>query len=113
MPAPGDAALSAHLGLWCTGGGHVRQELRPDGRYVEARGTHEAAYTGRYRITGDRIEYWDDSGFTADGTFVAGELLEGAVPGVGGGAQQGQRIGGAQRLTGRADDRASAETVSS
>ncbi|WP_149204390.1 Atu4866 domain-containing protein [Actinotalea subterranea] len=62
------------LGLWCTADGHVRQELRADGRYVEARGAREAAYTGRYEIDGDRIEYWDDSGFTADGVFVAGVL---------------------------------------
>ncbi|MTH65491.1 Atu4866 domain-containing protein [Paracoccus shanxieyensis] len=70
------SAQTAHpyLGLWVTADGHVRQELRPDNRYVEARGTREAAYTGRYQITGDRIEYWDDTGFTADGRFVDGVL---------------------------------------
>jgi hypothetical protein len=30
--------MTAHLGLWCTADGRVRQELRADGRYVEARG---------------------------------------------------------------------------
>ena len=29
-----------------------------------------AAYEGRYEITGTHIDYWDDSGFTADGEFV-------------------------------------------
>ncbi|RUR01178.1 Atu4866 domain-containing protein [Labedella endophytica] len=71
--------MTDHLGLWCTFDGHVRQELRADGRYVEARGTREAAYTGRYEIHGDRIEYWDDSGFTADGTFVRGVLHHGGM----------------------------------
>lgn len=71
--------MSAHLGLWCTADGHVRQELRADGRYVEARGDREAAYTGRYEITGDQIEYWDDSGFSADGTFVEGVLHHGGM----------------------------------
>lgn len=71
--------MSAHLGLWCTADGHVRQELRADGRYVEARGEREVAYSGRYEITGDRIEYWDDSGFSADGTFVGGVLHHGGM----------------------------------
>lgn len=71
--------MSAYLGLWCTADGHVRQELRADGRYVEARGRREAAYTGRYEITGERIEYWDDSGFSADGAFVDGVLHHGGM----------------------------------
>ena len=58
--------MSAHLGLWCTADGHVRQELRADGRYVEARGEREVAY-------------WDDSGFSADGTFVGGVLHHGGM----------------------------------
>jgi hypothetical protein len=35
--------MTAHVGLWCTADGRVRQELRADGRYVEARGDREAA----------------------------------------------------------------------
>ena len=66
--------MSGYLGLWSTADGHVRQELRRDGRYVEARGSRESAYTGRYEIDGDHIDYLDDSGFTADGTFVDGVL---------------------------------------
>lgn len=57
-------------GLWVTDDGHVRHELLPNGRYDEARGTRESAYRGRYEVTGNHIEYWDDTGFTADGDFV-------------------------------------------
>ena len=39
-------------------------------RYVEARGQRERAYEGRYEFDGTHIEYWDDTGFTADGDFV-------------------------------------------
>jgi hypothetical protein len=67
-------AMTDYTGLWCTADDSVRHELRPDGRYVEARGTREAAYTGRYELTGDHIDYWDDSGFTAVGDFVDGVL---------------------------------------
>lgn len=59
-----------YAGMWVTADGHVRQELRPDGRYDEARGTRQSAYQGRYEIRGNHIDYWDDTGFTADGTFV-------------------------------------------
>ena len=59
-----------YVGLWVTKDGHIRHELLPTGRYVEARGTRERAYQGRYEVTGTRIEYWDDTGFTADGVFI-------------------------------------------
>lgn len=59
-----------YAGLWITEDGHVRHELLPNGRYVEARGSRERAYEGRYKVTGTHIEYWDDTGFTADGDFV-------------------------------------------
>jgi len=61
-------------GLWVTDDGHIRHELLANGRYVEARGTRERAYEGRYEITSTHIEYWDDTGFTADGDFVGGIL---------------------------------------
>lgn len=32
--------------------------------------TRQSAYQGRYEITGNHIDYWDDTGFTADGRFV-------------------------------------------
>lgn len=46
----------------------------PNGRYVEARRARENAYLGRYEVTGDHIEYWDDTGFTADSDFKDGVL---------------------------------------
>lgn len=63
------AASHPYVGLWVTDDGHIRHELLANGRYVEARGTRERAYAGRYEITGDHIDYWDDTGFTADGDF--------------------------------------------
>ena len=59
-----------YVGLWVTADGRVRHELLLNNRYVEARGMRERAYEGRYEVTGDHIEYWDDTGFTADGNFV-------------------------------------------
>jgi hypothetical protein len=38
---------NAYCGLWVTADGHIRHELLPGGRYVEARGSKEAAYQGR------------------------------------------------------------------
>ena len=63
------------VGMWVTDDNRVRHELLPSGRYVEARGTREGAYRGRYVVTGTRIEYWDDTGFTADGDFVGPDTL--------------------------------------
>lgn len=65
---PSDAPK--YHGMWVTADGHIRQELLPNGRYDEARGTRASAYQGRYEVRGNRIEYWDDTGFTADGVFV-------------------------------------------
>jgi len=59
-----------YVGLWVTEDGRIRHELLPNGRYVETRGTRERAYQGRYEVTGTHIEYWDDTGFTADGEFI-------------------------------------------
>lgn len=63
-----------YLGTWVTADGQVRQQLLPGGRYDEARGEVESAYTGSYEITGDHIHYRDDTGFTAEGDFVDGVL---------------------------------------
>lgn len=62
--------LHPYVGMWTTDDGRVRHELLPNGRYDEARGGRQSAYQGRYEITGSHIEYWDDTGFTADGDFV-------------------------------------------
>jgi hypothetical protein len=64
-----------YLGMWVTGDGHIRQELQPTGRYDEARGNRRSAYQGRYVVTGNHIDYWDDTGFTADGTFIDNDTL--------------------------------------
>ncbi|CCV13945.1 Atu4866 domain-containing protein [Mesorhizobium sp. STM 4661] len=64
-----------YTGMWVTDDGNVRHELLPTGRYVEARGRRERAYEGRYEVSGTHIEYWDDTGFTADGDFVDANTL--------------------------------------
>lgn len=66
----------SYIGMWVTGDGHIRQELLSNGRYDEARGDQRSAYVGRYEIDGNYIRYWDDTGFTADGTFVDLNTLE-------------------------------------
>lgn len=63
-----------YIGLWVTEDHNIRQALLPNGRYIEARGHLEAAYQGNYQIVGDHIEYQDDTGFSADGEFIAGVL---------------------------------------
>ncbi|MFF4359200.1 Atu4866 domain-containing protein [Streptomyces sp. NPDC001604] len=63
------------VGMWVTADGHIRQELRADGRYEEARGHRIRAYTGRYTVTGSHIDYVDDSGFTATGDIRDGVLF--------------------------------------
>lgn len=69
-----ETAPHPYVGMWVTADGHIRHELLPNGRYDEARGNRKSAYRGRYRITGDHIDYVDDTGFTADGDFVDGVL---------------------------------------
>ncbi|OLU30633.1 hypothetical protein BVH06_15490 [Pseudomonas sp. PA27(2017)] len=64
-----------YVGMWVTDDGQIRHELLPNGRYDEARGSRESAYQGRYEITGTHIDYWDDTGFTADGEFVDRDTL--------------------------------------
>lgn len=64
-----------YVGMWVTLDGRIRHELLPNGRYDEARGFRESAYRGRYEVNGNRIEYWDDTGFTAEGVFVSPNIL--------------------------------------
>ncbi|MGY5780632.1 Atu4866 domain-containing protein [Rhizobium hainanense] len=66
--------IHAYVGMWTTADGRIRHELLPNGRYIEARGSREHAYQGRYMVTGNHIDYWDDTGFTADGDFIDGVL---------------------------------------
>ena len=63
-----------YVGMWVTKDGNIRHELLANGRYDEARGKVRSAYQGRYRMTGDHIDYVDDTGFTADGEFRDGIL---------------------------------------
>lgn len=63
-----------YVGMWVTADGYIRHELLPYGRYDEARGHRKSAYQGRYEISGDHIDYRDDTGFTADGEFRDGIL---------------------------------------
>jgi hypothetical protein len=59
-----------YVGMWETADGRIRHQLLRNGRYDEARGSLESAYQGRYEVSGNHIECWDDTGFTADGDFV-------------------------------------------
>ncbi len=70
-------ASHPYVGMWVTQDGYIRHELLPNNRYDEARGNRESAYQGRYEVTGNRINYWDDTGFTADGEFRDGVLYHG------------------------------------
>lgn len=81
IKAKGNAVMPAHefVGMWVTADGRVRHELLPNGRYDEARGGRKSAYQGRYEVRGNHIEYWDDTGFTADGDFIDGVLHHGGM----------------------------------
>jgi hypothetical protein len=63
-----------YIGMWVTKDGYIRHELLPGGRYDEARGNRRSAYQGNYKMTGNHIDYKDDTGFTADGNFIDGIL---------------------------------------
>ena len=65
--------------MWHTSDTYVRDQLLPNGLYVEVRGTGESAYTGSYVVTDDHIDYVDDTGFTADGDFIDGILHHGGM----------------------------------
>jgi len=73
------AVMHPYIGMWVTGDGQIRQELLANGRYDEARGQRKSAYQGRYEVTGNHIDYWDDTGFTADGKFVDDVLYHGGM----------------------------------
>lgn len=73
------ASSHPYVGMWVTEDGHVRHDLLATGRYDEARGNRQSAYQGRYVVTGNHIDYWDDTGFTADGEFIDGVLHHGGM----------------------------------
>ena len=70
----GTMTTQSFVGMWVTADGYIRHQLLPNGRYDEARGSKRSAYQGRYVITGNHIDYVDDTGFTADGDFIDGVL---------------------------------------
>jgi hypothetical protein len=53
----------SYVGMWVTKDGYIRHELLPNNRYDEARGNRKCAYRGSYSITGNHIDYVDDTGF--------------------------------------------------
>jgi len=63
-----------YIGMWVTRDGYIRHELLPNNRYDETRGERKSAYRGNYQISGNHIDYQDDTGFTADGDFIDGVL---------------------------------------
>jgi hypothetical protein len=63
-----------YLGTWVTADGYIKHQLLPGNRYDEARGNRKSAYVGQYWVSGNHIEYKDDTGFTADGDFKNGIL---------------------------------------
>ena len=63
-----------YIGMWVTEDGYIRHELLLNNRYDEARGNRKSAYQGSYKVTGNHIDYKDDTGFTADGEFKDGIL---------------------------------------
>lgn len=63
-----------YIGMWITENRNIRHKLLPNNRYDEARGNKESAYQGSYQVTGNHIDYKDDTGFTADGEFRNGIL---------------------------------------
>ena len=66
----GRETMATHdfVGMWVTSDGYIRHELLSNNRYDEARGDRKSAYQGRYTITGNHIDYVDDTGFTATAT---------------------------------------------
>lgn len=68
-----------YIGMWVTADGNIRHELLPENRYDEARGNRKSAYQGNYTVTGNHIDYKDDTGFTADGDFKDGILYHGGM----------------------------------
>ncbi|KGE16055.1 Atu4866 domain-containing protein [Sphingobacterium deserti] len=69
----------AYIGMWVTADGQIRHQLLPTNRYDEARGSRESAYQGSFKVSGNHIDYKDDTGFVADGEFKDGILYHGGM----------------------------------
>lgn len=72
--ATGEDPASPRTGVWVDESGFLQQELTRQGRYDETRGGRPHAFEGSYWLDGNRIDYLDDLGFWAYGTFVGDEL---------------------------------------
>lgn len=63
-----------YTGVWVSKDGTVRQELLPGGRFGESKGRPGQTREGSYIITGNHIDYRDDTGKLAYGYFKNGTL---------------------------------------
>lgn len=66
---------NSYVGLWVTSNGSVQLELFEDGRYTHTSACGRSRFRGRYEVCGDHINYWDDTGFVAGGSFATGDEL--------------------------------------
>lgn len=64
-----------HVGMWSTLDGQVRKLLLPNGRYLALIAGGEIRHQGEYRVTGARIEYFDDEGLSGAGVFEDGVMI--------------------------------------
>lgn len=58
-----------YIGRWASIDGLIRQELRADGRFEEARGAGAAAVAGTYTVEGNAIALVADDGDCRNGSF--------------------------------------------
>jgi hypothetical protein len=64
-----------HVGMWSTADGAVRKLLLPNGRYLALLDGGTVRHQGEYRVTGTRIEYFDDEGKSVAASFEDGLLI--------------------------------------
>lgn len=64
-----------HVGMWSTADGQVRKLLLPNGRYLALIAGGRIRHQGEYRVTGARIEYFDDEGMSGAGVFEDGVMI--------------------------------------
>ncbi len=67
-----------YLGVWITGDGLMRVQLKSDGHFDEVRGDNQRTYHGTYRIDGTTIHFHDpNTGYQATGDFRDGVMHAG------------------------------------
>jgi hypothetical protein len=67
--------VDEHVGMWSTADGAVRKLLLPNGRYLALIAGGAIRHQGEYRVTGTRIEYFDDEGASGAGAFEDGVMI--------------------------------------